>query len=177
MEFFRLDSVQDISFVEAFALYESSFPQHERRLIGKQTALMTNPRYHFDVIKEDRDFIGILLYWEGSEYVYIEHFAIRTSLRGKAIGTRVLETFCREHSRVILEIDPPVNETAISRERFYQRLGFKTNGYAHRHPAYQKQFPPHELVVMSYPHPLTEGEYQLFRRELEEIVMKDSEIN
>jgi hypothetical protein len=82
---------------------------------------------------------------------------------------------CCEHSSVILEIDPPVDELAVRRKRFYQRLGFKTNSYAHLlHLPYREQFPPHELAVMSYPKYLTEMEYQTFQCELGKIVMEDA---
>lgn len=175
MEFRRLLSADAPLFAAAAALYEISFPEHEKRLPEKQRAVMTNPRYHFDVILEDNVFAGILLYWEGASYTYIEHFAIEKSLRGKALGSGSLEAFCENHGLVVLEIDPPVTEIAIRREGFYGRLGFKRNGYAHAHPAYRKKFPPHELVVMSCPRTLAEEEYRLFRSELAEVVMGDAE--
>lgn len=174
MDFHRLSSAHDALFAEAFALYEISFPKNEQRPPGAQAALMSNPLYHFNAIMEDAVFAGILLHWECSGYTYIEHFAIQPSRRGQDIGSKALKKFCGEHSSVILEIDPPIDETAARRERFYQRLGFKTNGYAHRHPPYREQFPPHELVVMSYPRSVTEAEYQLFQRELRDMVMKDA---
>lgn len=175
MIFYRISSIQeqDSLFVKAFALYKSSFPIYEQRLIEKQTALMTNPLYHFNIIMKGDTLIGILLYWEISFYTYIEHFAIHPAIRGKALGSMALKLFFKEHPFVILEIDPPISEVSIRREHFYQRLGFHKNVYAHKHPAYQKQFQPHELVVMSYPKCMTEKEYQLFRQELSEIVMRD----
>lgn len=173
MEFRRLATARDALFAEAFAVYEISFPKSEQRPLDRQAALMSNPLYHFNAIVEDAVFAGILLHWECSGYAYIEHFAIHPSMRGKDIGSKALKRFCGEHSPVVLEIDPPIDEVAVRREHFYQRLGFKTNGYAHRHPAYLEHLPPHELVVMSYPHCMTETEYQLFQRELREVVMKD----
>jgi ribosomal protein S18 acetylase RimI-like enzyme len=174
VEFRRLDSAQDPLFAEAFALYEASFPQHEQRTPAMQTVLMTNPLYYFTVIIEDGAFVGILLYWAGSGYTYVEHFAIMPSMRGKAAGSRILESFCERYAPVVLEIDPLIDETAVRREHFYRRIGFKTNGYAHVHPAYQNQFPPHNLLVLSYPQLMNEKEYQIFRRELEETVMQDA---
>jgi len=174
MEFRRLISARDPLFTPAFALYEESFPKYEQRLPDKQKAVMTDPLYHFDIITDNGVFMGILLYWNISRYVYIEHFAIHPSVRGKALGSRSLEAFFENHPAVILEIDPPENEVSIRREYFYQRLGFQRNSYAHTHPPYRKQFEPHRLVVMSYPKLMTESEYLLFRQELSEIVMRDS---
>jgi GNAT superfamily N-acetyltransferase len=176
MEFNRLSSANDPLFTEAYKIYETSFPEHEQRFYDRQTAVMSNPLYHFDLIMDDGAFSGILLYWELSPCTYIEHFAIHSSIRGKALGSRSLGTFCENHSSVVLEIDPPINEISIRREQFYQRLGFKRNDYAHKHPAYRKKFPPHDLVVMSHPNLMPEKDYQLFRRELGEVVMKDAPV-
>lgn len=173
MEFCRLVSSRDILFTESFSLYEISFPKHEQRPGDQQALLLSNPLYHFDAIADQGALAGILLYWEGSGYVYIEHFAIHPSRRGQAVGSKSLELFCRKHSRVVLEIDPPVDPVSIRRKGFYQRLGFQANAFSHKHPAYRKEFPPHELVVMSYPDLMTEEEYQTFHRELGEVFMGD----
>lgn len=175
MDVIRLTSTKDTFFAEMFQLYQTSFPKHEQRPADKQAALMVNPRYHCNALVEADTLAGILLYWKCSGYSYIEHFAIHPSMRGRATGSKVLATFCENHSPVVLEIDPPVDAIAIRRESFYQRLGFQRNGYAHAHPAYQAQFPPHELTVMSYPKHMTEKEYLVFQRELGEIVMKDAD--
>jgi ribosomal protein S18 acetylase RimI-like enzyme len=174
MEFYRLNTARDSYYDEAFALYEQSFPKHEQRFPDKQRALMANPLYHFNAVLEGGVCIGILLYWEGSGYAYIEHFAISPSIRGKSMGSLALEAFCKDRPLVVLEIDPPVDDISVRRERFYQRLGFIKNDYEHKHPAYRKEFPPHELVVMSYPRQMTGNEYRTFQRELSEVVMKDA---
>lgn len=173
MEFKRLISADGHFFEEAFALYKTSFPEREQRVLDKQAAVMSNPLYHCDVIAEEGVFIGMLFWWELTGYAYIEHFAIDPSIRGKAFGSRSLTAFCEAHPSVVLEIDPPVDDISVRRERFYQRLGFQTNGYGHLHPAYRKPFPPHGLVVMSYPAQMREREYMVFQKELSEVVMKD----
>lgn len=40
------------------------------------------------------------------------------------MGSRILEAFGKDHSLVVLEIDPPADDISVRRERFYQRLGF-----------------------------------------------------
>lgn len=174
MELRRLCSVKDPLFDLAFALYERSFPLHEQRRLDKQTALLGNHLYHFEVIADGGALVGILLWWEGAGYAYIEHLAIHPAMRGRAIGGGVLDEFCKTRPLVILEIDPPVDAVTIGRERFYLRHGFKSNGYPHLHPPYRRQFPPHELVVMSFPEQLDEEQYILFQWELREIVMRDT---
>ncbi len=176
MHFTRLTSSADTLFARAFELYETSFPVHEQRTLEKQRAIMAQPAYYFDVIVEDDDFAGILLWWRFDGYAYIEHFAINTAVRGKSLGSRSLEMFCADKALVILEIDPPVDPVATRRESFYTRLGFCANPYPHAHPAYRRQFPPHDLVVMSHDRPLEPEEYDSFADDLAHIVMADAEV-
>ena len=72
---------------------------------------------------------------------------------------------------VILEIDPPEDEIAIRRLRFYQSLGFCLNDHDHVHPPYHPDYQGHELRVLSYPNPINLYEYQQFNRMLVARVM------
>lgn len=175
MEFHRLISADVPLFHQAFALYQASFPQHEQRPLAKQKALMPDLWYHFDVLLQDGQFAGILLSWALSGCVYIEHFAIDAGVRGQSLGSQALTQFCQDAaSTVVLEIDPPIDAISVRREHFYTRLGFHANPYEHHHPAYQAQFPPHRLIVMSYPAVLTSGGYEDFSHELADTVMVDA---
>lgn len=73
---------------------------------------------------------------------------------------------------VILEIDPIVDDTSRARLRFYERCGFRQNGFRHRHPAYREDYQPHPLVVLSSGRQITPDEYEEFFRNLKETVMK-----
>ncbi|MCD8139156.1 MAG: GNAT family N-acetyltransferase [Planctomycetaceae bacterium] len=176
MHFTRLTSADDALFAQAFAVYETSFPLHEQRTLDKQQAIMARPAYYFDAIVEEGEFAGILLWWRFDGYAYVEHFAINTAFRGKSLGSRSLELFCADKALVILEIDPPVDPVSIRRESFYTRLGFCVNPYPHAHPSYRRQFPPHDLVVMSHDRPLEPEEYDAFSDDLAHRVMADAEV-
>ncbi|MCD8350647.1 MAG: GNAT family N-acetyltransferase [Planctomycetaceae bacterium] len=176
MHFTRLTSADDTLFAPAFELYETSFPQHEQRTLDRQKAIMAQPDYYFDVIVEEGDFAGILLWWRFDGYAYIEHFAINTARRGRSLGSRSLAMFCADKALVVLEIDPPVDPVASRRESFYTRLGFCANPSPHAHPSYRREFPPHQLVVMSHPRPLEPEEYDCFADDLAHKVMADAEV-
>lgn len=164
---------KDSRFLSAFALYEESFPVHERRTRQAQQERLGCPGYHFDVLMEGEAVQGILLWWEAGPFCYVEHFAIVPQLRGTGIGTRALEQLRKEGRRVLLEIDPPVDEVARRRQRFYEKAGFCENPFHHIHPPYRAGFSGHELVVMTSPGPITQEEYQEFARYLDEVVMSD----
>ena len=49
------------------------------------------------------------------------------------------------------------------------------NAFAHVHPPYQAANRGHELIVMSYPHAISQSEFDSFTLDLGEKVMKYSE--
>ena len=103
------------------------------------------------LLYEGDQFQGILLYWEGPGFRYVEHFAIAPELRGGGVGARALAELCGQGIPVILEIDPPVDEISVRRQHFYERCGFSKNPFPHVHPPYRKGFQGHPLVVMVRP--------------------------
>ena len=119
----------------------------------------------------DGEFVGAVLYWQWADYIYVEHLFISPEYRGEGVGSRVLDILCRKGRNVILEIDPPVNETALRRMKFYMRNGFRENEYRHVHPPYRDGSSGHELVVMSFPGKLTEKQYGDFNEYLKNTVM------
>ena len=70
MKFIRLLSKDDKMFSEAMKLYGKSFPSHEQREIESQKEILKDEEYHFDLIYDNDSFVGIVLYWETSNYIY-----------------------------------------------------------------------------------------------------------
>lgn len=173
MDFIRLTDPAGPEFETAFALYEVSFPLHERRTRSAQAVRLSHPEYRFTLLREGDRFQGILLYWEGPGFRYVEHFAIAPDLRGGGVGARALAELCGQGIPVILEIDPPVEEISIRRQHFYERCGFAKNSFPHVHPPYRKGFRGHPLVVMSAPGALTQETYDRFAGYLQNTVMSD----
>ena len=171
MDFIRLTDPAGPEFETAFALYEVSFPVHEQRTRPAQAVRLSHPEYRYMLLYEGDQFQGILLYWEGPGFRYVEHFAIAPELRGGGVGARALAELCSQGIPVILEIDPPVDDIARRRQGFYQRCGFAVNPYPHVHPPYRPEYPGHELVVLSSPRALTPAEYGAFACYLSAVVM------
>lgn len=159
----------------ALALYRSSFPAHELRLPPDQRDVMSDPLYHFDVCLLDGALAGLILYWDFGAYIYVEHFCVEPSLRGHGLGTLILAELARQNKTIILEIDPLVDDASVRRKGFYERCGYVANAFAHVHPPYQAANRGHELIVMSYPHAISQSEFDSFTLDLGEKVMKYSE--
>lgn len=173
MNFERLTNSGEPLFEAAFALYETAFPLHEQRPRHAQEAVLAEREYHFEAILDEGSFVGLVFYWETDNFIYIEHFAILSTLRGQNYGSRALNLLREKGKTLILEIDPPVDEVAINRQHFYERLGFVPHNFPHVHPPYRVGNTGHSLVIMACP-AISQSEYDRFSAYLNEVVMADS---
>ena len=171
IEFRRLTDAADARYADAIALYKESFPIHEQRLPDSQAAILKDEAYHFDLIYDDGEWMGLMLWWEAETFIYVEHFCIRPAARNRGCGGRALAHLAEKGKTVILEIDPPVDEISLRREAFYERCGYRANIHPHVHPPYRAGFPGHELVVMSRPEKLSHAQYGAFAEYLRKRVM------
>ena len=158
---------------QALELYQVSFPFHEQRESASQEAILSNDLYHFDLIYDEDSFVGLVLYWEQSDYIYIEHFCIQPELRNRHYGQRALSLLQEKRKIIILEIDSPIDAISIRRKGFYERCGFVENPYSHIHPPYHKGNTGHELVIMSNPRLILQSEYDSFNSFLKRIIMNN----
>lgn len=171
MEFHRITQVNDPLYEKALRLYGISFPTHEQRENLSQVRILQQESYHFDVICDNGEFIGEILYWDIGGTYYIEHFCVLPAMRNKHYGQKILNAY--QVTPLILEIDPPVDDVSIRRKGFYERCGFIENPYTHIHPAYHKENVGHTLVIMSSPKILETDEYERFNHYLQNTVMKN----
>lgn len=154
----------DPDWTRAQTLYENSFPYNERRSSEAHLSAIDDPLFHAAAIRAGDAFAGLLYYWDAPGFTYVEHLAVDPTLRGTGVGSRALEAFCRRARRVILEIDPPVDEISIRRLHFYERLGFVGNTCTYIHPSFSRPFQPHRLVLMSYPTSISDEECRTLER-------------
>ena len=124
MDRIRMTDPESPYYRQAMELYAAGFPLHEQRIREKQEAVLNNPAYFCCSLWDGVGFAGLLMLWEGPGFTYVEHFAIQPELRGSGLGGRVMEKLMGQGKPVVLEIDPPVDETARRREGFYRRVGF-----------------------------------------------------
>lgn len=160
-------------FYEAFErLYAVSFPVFEQRTREQQETAFRHANYHLKGYEEDDTFIGFISYWEFDDYLYIEHFAINTEIRGKGYGSNLLCAFIRSTDKIVLlEIDPIVDSVSEARLRFYKKCGFHENPHLHKHPAYLDGYQPHSLIVLTTERQISEKEYGIFNFDLKTTVM------
>ncbi len=171
----RLTSNTDSIYEAAMKLYAESFPIYEQRRSESQIKILQDNEYKFDLIYDSDQWLGIICFWEFKQFIYIEHFAINAQLRNKQYGQRSLQLLRKEYvgKKLILEIDPLVDDVAKHRKAFYERCGFVANAFKHVHLPYRSGFAGHELIVMSSPGLLSQLEYDQFNAYLCQVVMRE----
>lgn len=162
MELIRLRDSRGKIFDTAMKLYEKSFPKYERRSYDAQQRAMYDEQYHFDLIYDEGEFIGEVLYWDTDSFIYIEHFCILSEKRNRKYGERTLSMLQSCNKTIILEIDPPKDEISVRRRGFYERNGFKLNDFEHFAPAYTSGGSDFELKIMTYPGKISKELYDDF---------------
>lgn len=173
LQFITFKARSDKGWAEAWSIYQASFPPFEQWHEECYSRAFSDPRFEADGIWRGDELVGIIFHWDAGEYRYVEHLAISPALRGQNIGSIALSAFCRKVGKVILEIDPPVDEISIRRERFYRHIGFFINPYEYIHPSFRKPFQPHQLFLMSYPTAITYQQAKTFVDFVREVVVGD----
>lgn len=134
IEFTELEDSRYRRFAED--LFEESFPLSERPEF-ETVEDRKEKNFHFMVVTNDDEPIGIFTYWEFHEFNYIEHFAIDRSLRGQGMGKATMLNFMMLHpEQVVLEIEEPNTEQADHRLEFYTDLGFTRQAQDYVQPSY-----------------------------------------
>ncbi len=168
-------SPADEGWAEAMTIYREAFPPRERRDEATQAAALADPAFRADGIRLNGKIAGLVFYWEHPAFHYIEHLALSPAMRGRNIGSEVLQAFCRGR-RVILEIEPPEDPATVRRLRFYEHAGFVANPHPYIHPSYGEPAEPHRLVLMSRPEALGNDEARAFADFVRERVMSYSQL-
>lgn len=160
----RISTINDLLFPFCWELYLAAFPDNERRNLDYHTETMIQKQFHCEVLLESDEPIGILFWWDLSDFTFVEHFATISTVRGRGYGNQILnELISVSKKPILLEVEHPEDEISRRRIGFYERMGFVLNDYPYRHPSYQQvegEFV--YLMVMTHPNPITEGELQRF---------------
>ena len=159
-----LTILQEEQFENFYQLIEESFPSDEYRPYQTQRGLLSHPHYQIYVHEKDHELAAIFATWEGPDFIFLEHFAVKASLRDGGLGSKLLQTFLKQQAKpIVIEIEPPEGELEKRRASFYERNGFSLSQWGYVQPALAKEQSPVSLVLMSYPKPLQEQAYQTFK--------------
>ena len=114
-------------FRRLWMIYNTSFPEDERRSLLEHELLLDDPRFHFAAICDEGEAVGLVSYWELHDLLFIEHLAIAPEHRSAGYGGRALEHLQYYADRmIVLDVEPEEESPAAARRvRFYERHGFR----------------------------------------------------
>ncbi len=171
MDFFQIQDRNSRFFAEFWDCYKSSFISDERRSFEKQLAIVRNPEYHLHAATIDNNFIGFLSSWKFDDFVFLEHFAIVETERGRGYGSDILKEFISSSKvPIILEVEKPVSTDQKRRIAFYLGFGFHLNTFDYIQPSYGDGKNPLHLLLMSYPKELDDSSFNKIRDKLHTFV-------
>ncbi len=174
MKHAKLANISDKYFLKAWELYELAFPLEERRLKVAQSRVMKNSNYNFDIVINNDQFIGFILWWDFETLRYVEHFATSAHQRNKGFGKLILEKFMGSSDKpIVLEVELPNSSINQRRIKFYERIGFKLNQHYYEIPPTHKGQSPLQLLLMSYPVLLSTNDVDQFIKICHPFIFKD----
>ena len=146
-------------------LLEQSFPQDERRPRDEQIAVLDDDGYTPLVVHDEQGTVAALItLWVLDEFVFVEHFAVRSDLRGAGLGSRVLAELAQCFpKRICLEVELPETDMARRRIAFYERSGFSLNLYPYEQPAYAPDRESVPLLIMTTDGPIERACFERLR--------------
>ncbi|MFR9545592.1 MAG: GNAT family N-acetyltransferase [Rikenellaceae bacterium] len=160
----NISTINDPLFPFCWELYLAAFPENERRSLDYHTETMSKREFHCDVVLDSDTPIGILFWWDLCDFTFVEHLATIPTVRGKGYGNQILkELISQSKNPILLEVEHPEDEISRRRIGFYERMGFVLNDHPYRHPSYQQiegKFV--DLMIMTYPNPISNSELQCF---------------
>ncbi len=144
LTFRRIRSPKEGAYSAAEQIFMDSFPISERRpLSSLRRLMMEEERFYFLAVSADtgagreQEVVGILAYWDFSDFVYVEYLATRSDLRGRSLGRGIMENlFAATALPVVLEAEPAQDDLSCRRIHFYERMGFVVQPDEYCQPSY-----------------------------------------
>lgn len=141
------------------ALYISAFPPDERREPSELTEVLNENMHRFYTIIEEGQFVGIMEIWDFTDFIFLEHLAIKPELQNKGYGSTSLEYLKNMVNKpILLEAEIPVDDVSKQRVDFYEKAGFKAINIDYTQPPYYpKKVSVPMLLLSDYPVSLSDA--------------------
>lgn len=140
-------------FSHLYNIMEYSFPPTERGSEALHYSEYNRPEFRCMCYEPDGVPAAFLNYYELSDdnIIFIEHFAVDISLRGKGTGSAMLKELMTSaaDSLIVLEVEPPEGDAEKRRISFYQRIGLVFNPGEYFQPEFYGLSPAIPLNLMT----------------------------
>lgn len=141
-------------------IYIGSFPPDERRDWKEIKELLLHSSFILNQVFDNQELVGLISVWNLLGFVFIEHFAILESKRGKEIGSQALKQVIAENIKtIIVEVEEPISDDARRRIAFYERAGFSVCEGIYYQPPYSPDKNKVKMLLMSFPEKILPPEF------------------
>lgn len=158
---------------DSVALYETAFPEIERRDSEMWVNLIKNePLFHPIAIIEDQEFCGFITCWHFEDFIYVEHFAISPDKRGKRLGEKTIHWLIEQNKdkNIVLEVECPNDDISRRRIGFYRRSGLELIEREYMQPPYREGFDFLPLLLMSTQPEKTKKDFDNIKMTIHKVV-------
>ena len=149
----KKNPIPDEKFDRIYEILEYSFPPTERGSYALHRSEFTRDNFRCMCYEPEGLPAAFINYYllHDVDALFVEHFASAAELRGKGIGSAVMNNLLEQSgaSFIVLEVDPPVDEISRRRVGLYRRLGFTLNEGSYFQPAFYGSPEPLPLMLMS----------------------------
>lgn len=169
-----LTRIYEGEFDKVFALMQESFPSDEYREKSEQFALFVEPEYSvYGIVNENYGLNAFIAVWNFSEFLFVEHFAVKSQLRGQGLGAKILQEVKEIFNKPLcLEVELPLTHNAERRIEFYKRNAFYYNDYDYTQPPMSKGKNALPLRIMTTEGNITKKQFENIKNELYKKVYK-----
>lgn len=136
--FERIQASEHFLLKDLTILYMESFPPEERRDPNALLDILDDPQMYFNALLLEKACVGLLIYWKFEGFIYVEHLAIAPGLRGRGIGSGVLQELRKFGDPVLLEVEIPYDDWSQRRVSFYNQCGFNALPINYFQPPYRE---------------------------------------
>ncbi|MEG0276981.1 MAG: GNAT family N-acetyltransferase [Coprobacillus sp.] len=165
----RITEIKDLDAV--YEIFIEAFPPAELRLYEVMKQLYVEELLKIYVVKQDNQIVGAISLWELDQFIYVEHFAVSSSLRGQGLGSYFLKEVKSLYPQyqIVLEVEEPIQEIEKRRVEFYQRNDFVFNSFGYIQPPFRENVEDVYLLLMTYPAAINQEQFlhikeQLFKK-------------
>lgn len=115
-------------FDQFYQILSNNFPTKEIKEYNYMKDTFHAGLYQVLTLKDNDQIVGIMSFYQHDDFRFIDYFAIDGSLKGKGMGSKMLQYFINlDDKMVILEVEHPEDEQSKRRIAFYQRNGLYLN--------------------------------------------------
>lgn len=142
-------------------LYQCAFPAEERRPLEPFFADRSGCAKISSAFSDD-SFCGFLCTLRWKDLLHIIYFAVEENLRGKGLGSEILQMFHRENPgvRILVDIEDPLPSSENVAQRLRRKSFYLRNGYRENEIHYRWRTV--DYTILSYGGPVTNEEFDAF---------------